>query len=90
MDFVAAEHGRVQAERSEKEREEISVKAADLADDYLERENCDKHSLPLSTRHLLFLMSEGKHLYLEELNTIEEYVRTRKEELEGGCNKKYK
>ncbi|XP_015223955.1 nuclear receptor coactivator 5 isoform X3 [Lepisosteus oculatus] len=83
MEFVTAEFGRVHAERQEKEREEIAVKAADLADDYLEREKCDKHAVPLSTRHLLFLLGEGKHLYGEELSTLAEYIRSRQEELQG-------
>ncbi|XP_039618799.1 nuclear receptor coactivator 5 [Polypterus senegalus] len=83
LDFVTSEHRRLHAEHLEKEREEIAMKAADLADDYLEREKSDKYTIPLSIRHLFFLMSEGKHLYLEELNTIAEYVRTRKEEMEA-------
>ncbi|MBN3321028.1 NCOA5 protein, partial [Atractosteus spatula] len=87
MEFVTAEFGRVHAERQEKEREEIAVKAADLADDYLEREKCDKHAVPLSTRHLLFLLGEGKHLYGEELSTLAEYIRSRQEELQGGCSR---
>ncbi|XP_066569561.1 nuclear receptor coactivator 5 isoform X2 [Amia ocellicauda] len=80
MEFVTGEYGRVRSERQEKEREEIALKAADLADDYLEREKSEKHSVPLGTRHLLLLLGEGKHLSPEELGTVADYVRTRQEE----------
>ncbi|KAI1904580.1 hypothetical protein AGOR_G00007090 [Albula goreensis] len=83
MDFVMAEFGRVQAEREDKESGEMAAKAAQLADDYLEREKQQRHSVPLTTRHLLHLMAEGLHLYPEELGTIAEYVRSRQDQLQG-------
>ncbi|XP_068938890.1 nuclear receptor coactivator 5-like [Petaurus breviceps papuanus] len=81
--LVAKEFGTILAEREQQEGAGISQKAADLVDDYLERDLCESYSVPLSIKHLLFLLSEGKHLYQEELNTISGYLKTRKEELEG-------
>ncbi|KAJ6665957.1 hypothetical protein lerEdw1_000861 [Lerista edwardsae] len=70
-------------ERGQQERTEISHKAADLTDDYLERELYESYHVPLGIKHLLFLLSEGKHLYLEELNAISDYLKTRRSKLEG-------
>uniref|UniRef100_K7E290 Anticodon-binding domain-containing protein n=1 Tax=Monodelphis domestica TaxID=13616 RepID=K7E290_MONDO len=81
--LVAKEFGTILAEREQQEGAGISQKAADLVDDYLERDLCESYSVPLGIKHLLFLLSEGKHLYQEELNTICDYLKTRKEELEG-------
>nr|XP_020840602.1 uncharacterized protein LOC110207352 [Phascolarctos cinereus] len=81
--LVAKEFGTILAEREQQEGAGISQKAADLVDDYLERDLCESYSVPLGIKHLLFLLSEGKHLYQEELNTISDYLKTRKEELEG-------
>ncbi|KYO27292.1 nuclear receptor coactivator 5-like [Alligator mississippiensis] len=81
--LVAKAFGKIFAEREQQERTEISHKAADLADDYLERELYESYSVPLGIRHLLFLLSEGKYLYREELNSISDYLKTRKDELEG-------
>uniref|UniRef100_A0A8D0H222 Anticodon-binding domain-containing protein n=1 Tax=Sphenodon punctatus TaxID=8508 RepID=A0A8D0H222_SPHPU len=81
--LVAKAFGKIFAEREQQERAEISRKAADLADDYLERELYQSYSVPLGIRHLLYLLSEGKYLYREELNSISDYLKTRKDELEG-------
>lgn len=69
-------------DRGQQERTEIAHKAADLTDDYLERELYENYIVPLGIKHLLFLLSEGKHLYLEELNSISDYLKTRRNKLE--------
>ncbi|KAH0619629.1 hypothetical protein JD844_000421 [Phrynosoma platyrhinos] len=81
--LIAKEFEKIIAEREEQERTEISHKAADLVDDYLKRELYESYHVPLAIRHLLFLLSEGKHLYLEELNSISDYLKTRRNKLEG-------
>ncbi|KAM4721237.1 uncharacterized protein WCC33_007564 [Rhinophrynus dorsalis] len=81
--LVVKSFGKIFGEREQQERNEISHKAADLADDYLERELYKSYSVPLDVRHLLFLLSDGKYLYSEELKAISDYVTTRITELEG-------
>ncbi|XP_069463140.1 nuclear receptor coactivator 5-like isoform X2 [Ambystoma mexicanum] len=83
LTLVANSFGKIFTERERKERKEIAHKAADLADDYLERELYETYTVPLGIRHLLFLLSEGKYVYREELNSISDYLKTRKNELEG-------
>ncbi|XP_044126058.1 nuclear receptor coactivator 5-like [Bufo gargarizans] len=81
--LVVKAFGKIFGEREQQERNEISHKAADLADDYLERELYQSYNVPLDIRHLLFLLSDGKYLYSEELNSISDYLKTRITELEG-------
>ncbi|KAM9301563.1 uncharacterized protein PAF06_014759 [Gastrophryne carolinensis] len=81
--LVVKAFGKIFGEREQQERNEISHKAADLADDYLERQLYGSYTVPLDIRHLLFLLSDGKYLYAEELNAISDYVKTRITELEG-------
>ncbi|KAE8607997.1 hypothetical protein XENTR_v10011355 [Xenopus tropicalis] len=81
--LVVKAFGKIFGEREQQERNEISHKAADLADDYLERELYESYSVPLDIRHLLFLLSDGKYLYSEELQAISDYVTTRITKLEG-------
>uniref|UniRef100_A0A6J0UVC8 Uncharacterized protein isoform X1 n=1 Tax=Pogona vitticeps TaxID=103695 RepID=A0A6J0UVC8_9SAUR len=81
--LIAKEFENIIPAREQQERTEISHKAADLADDYLERELYESYHVPLGVRHLLFLLSEGKHLYVEELNSISDYLKTRRNKLEG-------
>ncbi|XP_026569714.1 nuclear receptor coactivator 5-like isoform X2 [Pseudonaja textilis] len=80
--LIAKEFEEIFAEHEQQQRTEISHKAADLADGFLERELYESYHVPLSIRHLLFLLSEGKHLYLEELNSISDYLKTRRNKLE--------
>ncbi|XP_078526484.1 uncharacterized protein LOC144799146 isoform X1 [Lissotriton helveticus] len=87
LTLVTNSFGKIFTEREQKERTEISHKAADLADDYLERELYETYTVPLGIRHLLFLLSEGKYVYREELNSISDYLKTRKNELEGFVEK---
>lgn len=61
----------------------ISQRAMNLVDDFMAREGLCSYCLPSYVRHLLFLLSEGKHLYGEELSLIIDYLKTRKEQLEG-------
>ncbi|XP_077314426.1 uncharacterized protein LOC143934564 isoform X1 [Lithobates pipiens] len=81
--LVVKAFGKVFGEREQQERNEISHKAADLADDYLERELYESYTVPLDIRHLLFLLSDGKYLYAEELKAVSDYLKTRITELEG-------
>ncbi|XP_066493167.1 nuclear receptor coactivator 5-like isoform X2 [Tiliqua scincoides] len=81
--LIAKAFQNIFGERGQQERTEIAHKAADLADDYLERELYESYHVPLGIKHLLFLLSEGKHLYLEELNSISDYLKTRRNKLEG-------
>lgn len=81
--LIVKAFGKIFGEREQQERNEISHKAADLADDYLERELYQSYNVPLDIRHLLFLLSDGKYLYSEELNAISDYLKTRITELEG-------
>ncbi|XP_063294873.1 nuclear receptor coactivator 5-like [Pelobates fuscus] len=83
LTLIVKAFGKIFGEREQQERNEISHKAADLADDYLEREIYESYSVPLDIRHLLFLLGEGKYLYSEELNAISVYLKTRITELEG-------
>ncbi|XP_075433125.1 uncharacterized protein LOC142470078 isoform X3 [Ascaphus truei] len=83
LTLVVNSFGKIFGEREQQERNEISHKAADLADDYLEREHYESYSVPLDIRHLLFLLSDGKYLYGEELKAISDYLKTRITELEA-------
>ncbi|KAM8947405.1 uncharacterized protein RCH25_050523 [Pelodytes ibericus] len=83
LTLIVKAFGKIFGEREQQERNEISHKAADLADDYLERELYESYSVPLDIRHLLFLLGEGKYLYHEELSAISVYLKTRITELEG-------
>uniref|UniRef100_A0A6I8N714 Nuclear receptor coactivator 5 n=1 Tax=Ornithorhynchus anatinus TaxID=9258 RepID=A0A6I8N714_ORNAN len=87
LTLIAKAFGKIFAEREKQECAGISQKAADLVDDYLERELSESYSVPLDIRHLLFLLSEGKHLSREELNLISNYVKMRNDELEGSSEK---
>lgn len=85
LDFVAAEHGRRLAqERPARDPADIAAQASQLLDDFLDREKIERHSVPPETRPLLMLLAEGVHLYLEELETIADYVRARQELVQGG------
>ncbi|XP_069820317.1 nuclear receptor coactivator 5-like [Dendropsophus ebraccatus] len=81
--LIVKAFGKIFGEREQQERNDISHKAADLADDYLEKELYHSYNVPLDIRHLLFLLSDGKYLYSEELNAISDYLKTRITELEG-------
>uniref|UniRef100_A0A8C6XVR6 Nuclear receptor coactivator 5-like n=1 Tax=Naja naja TaxID=35670 RepID=A0A8C6XVR6_NAJNA len=80
--LIAKEFEEIFAEHEQQQRTEISHRAADLADGFLERELYENYHVPLGIRHLLFLLSEGKHLFVEELNSISDYLKTRRNKLE--------
>ncbi|XP_052585126.1 nuclear receptor coactivator 5-like [Peromyscus californicus insignis] len=61
----------------------ISQRATELVDDFLGREHLTSYSVPPGIRHLLFLLSEGKHLYSDELGLLLDYLTVRKEQLQG-------
>ncbi|KPP72209.1 hypothetical protein Z043_108813 [Scleropages formosus] len=82
MDFVMMEFEHVQGERQAKEPEDLGARAANMVADYLDRETQERHVVPPTTRHLLLLMSQGLHLYPEELSTLAEYVHGRQEHLQ--------
>uniref|UniRef100_A0A4W4HC42 Uncharacterized protein n=1 Tax=Electrophorus electricus TaxID=8005 RepID=A0A4W4HC42_ELEEL len=84
MEFVTMEFGRLGGGRRPRDPAEAGVRATELMDDYLERAKLERHAVPFTTRHLLFLMAEGLHLYPEELATVAEYVRGRQDHLQGG------
>ncbi|XP_076849740.1 uncharacterized protein LOC143497972 isoform X2 [Brachyhypopomus gauderio] len=86
MEFVAVEFGRLGGGRGPRDPAEAGARAAELTDDYLERAKLERHAVPSSTRHLLFLMAEGLHLYPEELATVAEYVQNRQDHLQASAS----
>lgn len=78
-----AEFGRVSAAQREVDPTEKAARAAELTEDYLERAKLERHAVPSATRHLLFLLAEGLHLYSEELCTLMEYLQNRQDHLQG-------
>uniref|UniRef100_A0A3Q2PZ77 Nuclear receptor coactivator 5-like n=1 Tax=Fundulus heteroclitus TaxID=8078 RepID=A0A3Q2PZ77_FUNHE len=84
LDFVQAEYSRgLLKETSPRDPADIAAQASQLLDDYLDREKIARHTVPSETRHLLSLLAEGVHLYIEELETISEYIASRQEHLQG-------
>ncbi|XP_040895092.1 nuclear receptor coactivator 5 [Toxotes jaculatrix] len=84
MDFVAAEYSRgLVKERPPRDPADIAAQASQLLDDFLDREKIEHHSVPSETRQLLMLLTEGVHLYPEELETISEYVRSRQDHIQA-------
>lgn len=84
LDFVQAEYNRgLVKESPSKDPADIAAEASQLLDDFLDREKIARHCVPSETRHLLMLLSEGVHLYSEELETISEYVSSRQDHLQG-------
>lgn len=59
----------------------ISQRAAELVDNFLGREYLTSYSVPSDICHLLFLLSEGKHLYSDELGVLLDYLTVRREQL---------
>lgn len=81
--LVAKEYRRLFAKREQQQRARIALKAGDLVDDFLARESLASYTVPLDIQHLVFLLSEGRHLYRSELDLLIDYLKTRKEQLEG-------
>ncbi|XP_044112132.1 uncharacterized protein LOC122911468 [Neovison vison] len=82
LDLVAKEYRRFFSKREQQERAGIALQAGDLTDDFLAREQLTSYSVPSGIQHLLFLLSEGMHLYRNELNLLIDYLKTRKGHLE--------
>lgn len=86
LDFVVAEYGRCHVkERTPRDPAEIAAETSQMLDDFLDREKRMRHYVSSEVRQLLLLLSEGVHLYSEELETISEYVLSRQESAQGGC-----
>ncbi|XP_051580580.1 nuclear receptor coactivator 5-like [Myxocyprinus asiaticus] len=83
MEFVMVEFRHVSGSRQEPDPTEAAVRAAELTEDYLERGKLEHHAVPSATRHLLFLLAEGLHLYPEELSTLAEYLQNRQDHLQA-------
>ncbi|XP_055001655.1 nuclear receptor coactivator 5-like isoform X2 [Sorex araneus] len=81
--LVGREHQRFLTQREQRERASIALRAGDLVDDFLARECLSSHTVPLGIRHLLFLLTEGKHLHRNELDLLIDYLKTRRGQLEG-------
>ncbi|KAF0870587.1 NCOA5 protein, partial [Crocuta crocuta] len=81
--LVAKEYRRFLSKREQQERAEIALRAGDLLDDFLARERLPSYSVPSGIQHLVFLLTEGKHLHGNELNLLIDYLKTRKGHLEG-------
>lgn len=84
LDFVQAEYSRgLLKENSPRDPADIAAQASQLLDDFLDREKIARHTVPSEIRHHLSLLADGVHLYLEELESISEYVASRQEHLQG-------
>lgn len=83
--MVGREYQRFFTKREQGEHAGITLRAGDLVDDFLARECLASYTVPLSIRHLLFLLTEGKHLYWNELDLLIGYLKNRKGQLEGTC-----
>ncbi|XP_039098103.1 nuclear receptor coactivator 5-like isoform X1 [Hyaena hyaena] len=83
LGLVAKEYRRFLSKREQQERAEIALRAGDLLDDFLARERLPSYSVPSGIQHLVFLLTEGKHLHGNELNLLIDYLKTRKGHLEG-------
>ncbi|XP_039549250.1 nuclear receptor coactivator 5 isoform X1 [Pimephales promelas] len=81
MEFVMVEFRRLSGSRRVPDPTETAARAAELTEDYLERGKLERHTVPSATRHLLFLLAEGLHLYPEELSTLVEYLQNRQDHL---------
>ncbi|XP_027898937.1 nuclear receptor coactivator 5 isoform X2 [Xiphophorus couchianus] len=84
LDFVQAEYSRgLLKENSPRDPADIAAQASQLLDDFLDREKIARHTVPSEIRHHLSLLADGVHLYLEELESISEYVASRQEHLQA-------
>uniref|UniRef100_A0A8B9RDB2 Si:ch211-216l23.2 n=2 Tax=Astyanax mexicanus TaxID=7994 RepID=A0A8B9RDB2_ASTMX len=86
LEFVMVEFRRLGGGRRQHESADAAARTTELTDDYLERAKLEHHFMPSTTRHLLFLMAEGLHLYSEELATIAEYVQNHQKRLQALAN----
>ncbi|XP_016406095.1 nuclear receptor coactivator 5-like [Sinocyclocheilus rhinocerous] len=82
LEFVLVEFRRLSGSQRVLDPTEAAARAAELTEDYLVRSKLERHTVPSATRHLLFLLAEGLHLYPEELNTLTEYLQNRQDHLQ--------
>ncbi|XP_028306176.1 nuclear receptor coactivator 5 [Gouania willdenowi] len=84
LDFVQKEHRHWPAKEPPLQDAAITAaQASQLLDDFLDREKIACHTVPADTRQLLQLLADGVHLYPGELETISEYVQSRKDYLQA-------
>lgn len=83
MEFVMTEYGRLSSPQRALNPTEAATRAAELTEDYLERSKLERHTVPFTTRHLLFLLAEGLHLYPEELSTLAVFLQNRQDHLQA-------
>ncbi|XP_061773079.1 nuclear receptor coactivator 5 isoform X4 [Nerophis ophidion] len=87
MDFVVAENNRgLGKESPERDPADIAAQASQLLGDFLDREKIECHVVPSEIRQFLLLLTEGVHLYPEEIEAISKYVRTRQEHIQVASN----
>ncbi|XP_061679447.1 nuclear receptor coactivator 5 [Syngnathoides biaculeatus] len=80
MDFVVAEYRRgVSKESMQKDPADIASQASQLLGEFLDREKIERHLVPSEIRQSLQLLSEGVHIYPEELEAISTYIHSRQE-----------
>ncbi|XP_061826260.1 uncharacterized protein [Nerophis lumbriciformis] len=83
MDFVVAENSRgLSNESSKRDPADIAAQASQLLGDFLDREKIECHVVPSEIRQFLLLLTEGVHLYPEEIEAISKYVQTRQEHIQ--------
>lgn len=83
MEFVLTEYGRQSSPQRALNPTEAATRAAELTEDYLERGKLERHTVPFTTRHLLFLLAEGLHLYPEEVSTLAVFLQNRQDHLQA-------
>lgn len=80
--LVAKEY-RFFSKGEQQEHAGIALWAGDLVDEFLAQEWLSSYAVPSGIQHFLFLLTEGKHLYRNELNLFIDYLKTRKGQMEG-------
>ncbi|KAL0977902.1 hypothetical protein UPYG_G00162980 [Umbra pygmaea] len=80
MVLVALNYDSFKVEHREKEREEIAQKAAKMADDVLMRD-IEREGHPVTLLPAITLLSECRFLTPEELDSLIEYLRVKKERI---------
>ncbi|KAM6979635.1 nuclear receptor coactivator 5 [Aplochiton taeniatus] len=83
MVLVADNYDSYKVEHRDKEREEISRKAAKMADEVLIREP-DRESHPVSLLPAITLLSESRFLTPEELDSLISYLRDKRDRMVRG------
>ncbi|XP_051917508.1 nuclear receptor coactivator 5 isoform X1 [Hippocampus zosterae] len=91
MDFVAAEHRRgFGKESKQRDPADIASQASQLLGEFLDREKIERHLVPSEIRQSLQLLSDGVHVYAEELEAVLAFVRARQEHLRASNGREQK